>query len=94
LLKCWNRQGAILIFPGIFFDAILQQKEGYSDYRWEDVAASYLKDHPALRNALGERKKADSGFANNASAQLDFVYKNSPYYEPEHLRYPVFKISE
>jgi len=78
-------------FSWNFFDAILQQKEGYSDYRWEDVAAAYLKEHPALKDKLDKRRKADTAFAQNASAQLDFIYKNSPYYEAEHLRYPVYR---
>lgn len=79
-------------FSWNFFDAILQQKEGYSNYRWEDVAATYLKEHPELRTALDAKKKADEKFAASANAQLDFVYKQSPYYEPAHMRYPVFKL--
>ncbi len=79
-------------FAWNFFDAILQQKEGYSDYRWEDVAAQYLKQHPELRQKLEDKKKTDSAFAASASAQLNFVYKNSPYYEPAHFRYPVYRL--
>jgi len=77
-----------------FFDAVLQQKEGYSDYRWEDVAAAYLQQHPELRTQLEEKKKTDTAFAASAPAQLNFVYKNSPYYEPAHLRYPVYRLME
>ena len=79
-------------FSWNFFDAILQEKEGYSDYRWEDIAELYLKDHPELKNKLEDRKKADSLFAKDPSAQLNFIYKNSPYYEPVHLRYPVYRL--
>lgn len=79
-------------FKWNFFDAILQQKEGYSNYRWEDVAADYLAKNPALKIQLEEKKATDSAFEVNASAQLDFVYKNSPYYEAAHLRYPIFKV--
>ena len=78
-------------FAWNFFDAILQQKEGYSDYRWEDVAAEFLKTNPALQKKLQDKKIDDPKFAANASAQLDFIYKNSPYYEPAHLGYPVFR---
>jgi len=78
-------------FAWNFFDAILQQKEGYSDYRWEDVAAAYLKQHPEIRKELEEQKKFDKKLV-SASAQLEFVYKRSPYYEKEHLRYPVFRL--
>jgi Zinc carboxypeptidase len=79
-------------FAWNFFDAILQQKEGYSDYRWEDVAAEYLKNNPEVKIKLEEKKKADTKFATNSSAILDFIYKNSPYYEPVHNRFPVYKI--
>ncbi|MGC4102229.1 M14 family metallopeptidase [Ferruginibacter sp.] len=79
-------------FAWNFFDAILQQKEGYSDYRWEDLAAEVLKNDPGLKSRLEEKKKADPKFATNGSAQLDFIYKNSPYYEPGHNRYPVYRL--
>lgn len=79
-------------FAWNFFDAILQQKEGYSDYRWEDVAADFLKQSPEVRHALEEKKKSDPKFAASAAAQLDFVYKHSPWYEAAHLRYPVYRL--
>ena len=79
-------------FSWNFFDAILQQKEGYSDYRWEDLAAELIKNNPDIKKKLEEKKAADPKFAANASAQLDFIYKNSPYYEPGHNRYPVYRL--
>ena len=79
-------------FAWNFFDAILQQKEGYSDYRWDDLAANVLKNDPALQKKLQDKKFLDTAFARNANAQLDFIYKNSAYYEPVHLRYPVFRV--
>ncbi len=79
-------------FSWNFFDAILQEKEGYSAYRWEDLAAQYLVAHPELKAQLDERRAADPKFAASGAAQLDFVYKHSPYYEPEHMRYPVYRL--
>src|SRR5262249_23638434 len=79
-------------FSWNFFDAILQQKEYYSNYRWEDVAATYIAQHPELKKQLEDKKYSDSAFAQDASAQLDFIFKNSPYYEDSHLRYPVFRV--
>ena len=78
---CWN-----------FFDGILQQKEGYSAYVFEDKAAEILKAYPELRKKLELKRKSDPVFAQDGAAQLDFVYKNSVYYEPTHKRYPVFRI--
>lgn len=75
-----------------FFDAILQQKEGYSDYVFEDEASRLLKSNAKLKMQLDDKRKADTAFANDGDAQLDFVYKHSAYYEPVHMRYPVFRL--
>jgi hypothetical protein len=79
-------------FSWNFFDAVLQQKEGYSDYRWEAVAAEWLAENPAVRQRLDSLRATDAGFAANAAAQLNWVYKQSPYYEPAHNRYPVYRV--
>jgi hypothetical protein len=79
-------------FAWNFFDAILTQKEGFSDYVFEDTGADYLKAHPELRTALEEKIQKDTLFAKSPESALDFVFKHSPYYEPEHLRYPVYRI--
>ncbi len=92
LVEMLEPTGDDSFFAWNFFDAVLQQKEGYSAYRWEDVAAALLKERPELKKILEEKKLADTVFAASAAAQLDFVYKNSPYYEPAHLRYPVYRI--
>jgi hypothetical protein len=79
-------------FAWNYFDGILGRKEGYSAYAFEDIAAQYLNEHPDVRKLLEARKSTDTVFAKSASAQLDFVYRNSPYYEPDHLRYPVYRV--
>ena len=81
-------------FAWNFFDAILQQKEGYSDYRWEDVAAEVLKNNPGVKAVFEQKRQLDTAFAANASAQLNWVYKHSLYYEAAHLRYPVYRINK
>ena len=92
LVEMLEPTGDDSFFAWNFFDAILQQKEGYSDYRWEDIAAEVLKNNPALQQELNEKRKTDIKFSADASAQLEFVYHHSPYYEPVHLRYPVFRL--
>lgn len=76
-------------FAWNFFDGILQQKEYFSSYVFEDLAAEYLEEHPELAQRLADKKAEDSEFATSARAQLDFIYRHSPYYEPTHRRYPV-----
>ena len=79
-------------FAWNFFDAILQEKEGYSDYRWDSIATQILKNNKTLQQEFQQKKLSDTSFANDASAQLNYIYKNSPYYEPAHLRYPIYRI--
>lgn len=92
IIEMLEPNGDDSFFAWNFFDAILQQKEGYSDYRWEDVAAETLKKDPGLKQKLDDKKVADPTFAGDPSAILDFIYKNSSWYEKGHLRYPVFRI--
>jgi hypothetical protein len=93
LVEMLEPTGEDSYFAWNFFDAILQQKEGYSAYRWEDVAEVWLKDHPDVRQQLEEKKRSDSAFAGSAAQQLSFVYRHSPWYEPAHLRYPVYRVT-
>lgn len=79
-------------FAWNFFDSILGQKEGYSAYAFEDIAAAYLKNNLTLKSKLAEKILADTDFAKNGSAQLNFVYQNSPWAEPGLLRYPVYRL--
>lgn len=79
-------------FAWNFFDGVLQQKEGYSDYRWEDLAAEYLKKDSSLQMKIAEKKKESPEFAKDSHSILDFIYKHSPYYEKAHMRYPVYRV--
>lgn len=72
-----------------FFDAVLQQKEWFSDYVFEEKAKELLEKDPKLKAALEKKKASDPAFAADAFAQLYFIYRNSPYYEKSHRRYPV-----
>jgi hypothetical protein len=75
------------------FDAILQQKEGFSPYVWEDLAADFLEDNPDIKAEFDQLKASDPSFEANWYRQLDWIHKRSPYYEGSHLRYPVVRVS-
>lgn len=74
------------------FDGILMQKEGYSDYVFEDLAADWLKNHPEKRAEFLRKKANDSEFAKDSWGQLNWVYKQSAHYEKTHNLYPVYRI--
>jgi len=92
IMETLEPQATDSFFNWNFFDSILDQKEHYSPYVFEDTAAGLLKDNPDLRVRLNQKKISDSTFAQNPSAQLEFVYKNSNYYEKTHLRYPIARL--
>lgn len=92
LIEMLEPEGPDSFFAWNFFDGILMQKEYFSSYVFEDIAAEILKKRPELRQQLEERRKTDEEFANSARAQLDFIYKNSPYYEYTHQLYPVGRL--
>ncbi|QNJ96824.1 M14 family metallopeptidase [Constantimarinum furrinae] len=75
-----------------YFDAILQQKEGFSPYVWEDMAIEFLASDPQLRAEFENKKASDPAFSGNWYAQLDWIHKKSPNYERSHLRYPVVRV--
>lgn len=76
-----------------FFDAILQQKEGFSPYVWEELAKEFLDNNPNIKKEFEAKKASDSNFSNNWYTQLDWIHKRSPNYEKAHLRYPVVRVS-
>jgi len=94
LIETLEPQAEDSYFAWNYFDAILGQKEGYSAYVFEDIAADYLKKTPELKLKLEQRRATDTAFANNGRAQLNFVYQNSPWFEPALNQYPVYRVLE
>ncbi|MDN3596564.1 M14 family metallopeptidase [Zunongwangia endophytica] len=75
-----------------YFDTVLQQKEHFSPYVFEDIAKELLDDNPSLKASFEEKKKEDPDFSKNWYAQLDWIHKHSKYYESAHMQYPIFRI--
>jgi hypothetical protein len=92
IIEVLEPEGEDSFFAWNFFDTILQQKEGYSAYVFEDLAASYLRENPSLQKDLEAERANNPEFAKNASAQLRWVYERSPWKEKEHNLYPVFRL--
>lgn len=92
IVEMLEPQGVDSYFAWNFFDAILMEKEYFSDYVFEDLAAELLQKDAALKAELEERKKTDPDFAKSAEAQLNFVYTHSAYYEKSYRRYPVGRL--
>lgn len=92
ILETLEPEAVDSFFNWNFFDAILQQKEGFSPYVFEDTATKILKNNPELKTEFEALKNENEAFRNNAYAQLDWIYKRSKLYEKAHNRYPIFRI--
>ncbi|MCB4799889.1 M14 family metallopeptidase [Neotamlana laminarinivorans] len=92
LLETLEPQAPDSFFNWNFFDTILQQKEGFSPYVWEDKALELIKNDTALQKAFNSKKEKDETFASNWYAQLDWIHKRSNNYEKAHLQYPIYRI--
>lgn len=79
-------------FAWNFFDATLQQKEWFSAYVFEDEAAEMLKNDPALKAEFEKKRANEPEFAASDFAQLYFLYKRSPNYEPTVNLYPITRL--
>jgi hypothetical protein len=89
IIECLEPHGHDSFFSWNFFDAVLSQKEYFSTYVFEDLALEILENDPVLKKAFYEKKSSEKGFANDSRAQLNYIYKNSDYYEKTHNLYPV-----
>jgi hypothetical protein len=76
-----------------FFNSVLEKKEAYSDYVFEDEAEKLLAEEPELAAKFADWKQANPALLQDQGAVLDFIFANcARYREPEWRRYPVFMI--
>lgn len=92
LLAVLEPEATDSFFNWNFFDSVLQQKEGFSPYVFEDLAEEILTENPEIEDEFEERRENEPEFAANGYAQLDWILKQSKYYEKSHLRYPIFRL--
>lgn len=92
IMETLEPQAPDSFFNWNFFDTVLQQKEGFSPYVFEDVALDMLEKNQTLRDSFLHKKENEEQFSKNWYAQLDWIFKRSPHYEPAHMQYPVYRI--
>jgi hypothetical protein len=94
LMETLEPEATDSFFNWNFFDTVLQQKEGYSGYVFEDIAEQILKENTFIKDTFEAKKATDKDFAKNPRAQLNFIYKRSLHYEKAHLLLPIYKAYE
>ena len=74
-----------------FFDSVLERKEHYSAYVFEDLAVELLRTEPGLQEKFVQWKVANPELVADQTSVLDFLFANAAACaEPSYRRYPVF----
>jgi hypothetical protein len=92
IVETLEPEGGDSFFAWNFFDGILQQKEWFSDYIFEEKAAEFLTNDPVLKAEFEAERARDPKFAADHWAQLNFIYQRSVYKEKTHNLYPVLRL--
>ena len=76
-----------------FFNSILEKKERFSDYVFEDMALQLLEDEPALKAKFTQWKADHPALLKNQNRVLGFIFENcARFAEAQWRRYPVLAI--
>lgn len=76
-----------------FFNSVLEKKEAFSDYVFEDSAYEMLQEEPELKAKFEQWKKENPQLLSDQTAVLNFIFANGKRFnEPEWRRYPVFSL--
>ncbi len=75
-----------------FFDSILEQREYFSPYVFEETAEKMLINDAELKKEFEAKQANDEDFAKDARAQLYFLYQRSPNFEADYRLYPVMRV--
>ncbi|MHA7832612.1 MAG: M14 family metallopeptidase [Flagellimonas sp.] len=94
ILETLEPQGADSFFNWNFFDTVLQRKEGFSPYVFEDVALEMLQKDSLLLQEFNTKKEGDLNFANNWYAQLNWIFERSEHFEEAYLSYPIYRVAK
>jgi hypothetical protein len=78
-----------------FFNSVLEKKEAFSDYIFEDSALELLASDAELRNKFVQWQADNPSLLADQDASLSFIFAHARrYHEPEWRRYPVFSLLE
>ncbi len=75
-----------------FFDPIFEQKEYAETYVMEPLARRMLDSIPGLSETYEAKKLAEPEFARNSWAQLNWFYRQTPWWDEKYMVYPVGRL--
>jgi murein tripeptide amidase MpaA len=94
IIQALEPQAPDSYFAWNMFDDVLQSREYFSVFAFEDRAMHILDTTPGLREKLTQEIARNPRMAKNTYLQMQFIYRNSPYFEVTYKRYPVGRINK
>lgn len=91
IIETLEPQSEDSFFAWGFFESILQRKEYFSDYVFEEKAEEILKENPQLKAEFEATLAIDPALRANHWDQLYWIYSRSIYAEKSVNRYPIFR---
>lgn len=86
-------QGHDSFFRWGFFNSVLEKKEAFSPYVFEDSAFEMLNEEPELKHKFDLWKEEKPDLLNDQQAVLNFIFTHGKrFQEPEWCRYPVYSL--
>jgi hypothetical protein len=92
IIEVLEPQARDSFFRWNFFDSILDQREYFSPYVFEETAEKMLENDADLKIEFEKLKVNSEEFASNARTQLFWLYKRSPNFEADYRLYPVMRV--
>lgn len=77
-----------------FFNAFFERKEYAENYLFDSIAKNLLETDHALKKRFEYLIETDEEFRNSPAERMDFIYRNSPYFDKREKIYPIFRISD
>ena len=92
IVEMLEPKAADSFFRWNFFDSILDNREYFSSYGFEENALKYLDEHPEFKKEFLKKQRNDAEFAKDHRAQLAYIYNTTEWFEETARRYPVGRI--
>jgi hypothetical protein len=93
IVEVLEPQGIDSFFRWAFFDSVLDKKETFSDYVFEDEAEQLLAVEPGLRLRFDAWRTAHPALTSDPQAVLGFIFLHSKRHaEPGWRRHPVLRL--
>jgi hypothetical protein len=75
-----------------FFNTVFEQKEYVETYVMEQMAREMIRKDPGLNDRFNQFKSENPEIASDSYAQLQWFYRQTPYYDQSLGLYPVGKV--